>query len=122
MTESELASIESRAGVRLPQRYGDVVLNYPQPLLDMAEVYPGPKGTVQRIGPENAELYAHAELLEVANLADVDHKLSLFPAHYFIIGDSGCGDFTPSTLIPTPHRSTWEVRIPVNTTTTPGRL
>lgn len=93
MTESELASIESRAGVRLPQRYGDVVLNYPQPLLDMAEVYPGPKGTVQRIGPENAELYAHAELLEVANLADVDHKLSLFPAHYFIIGDSGCGDY-----------------------------
>lgn len=41
MTESELVSIESRAGVRLPQRYRDVVLNYPQALLDMAEVYPG---------------------------------------------------------------------------------
>lgn len=93
ISETELDSIQQRTGLMLPQRYRAVVLNYPQALLDMADVYPGPKKTVERIGPENAELYAYAQLLEIANLGDVDYKNDLFPKHFFIVGDDGCGDY-----------------------------
>ena len=93
ITESELDSIQSRMGLVLPQRYRALVLNYPQELLDMADVYPGPKKTIQRVGPENSELYAYAQLLEIANLADVDYKHSILPMHFFIIGETGCGDY-----------------------------
>ena len=93
ISETELDSIQTRLGLVLPQRYRAVVLDYPKELLDMADVYRGPKKTVQRVGPENSELYAYAELLEIANLADVEHKNSIFPHHFFVIGDTGCGDY-----------------------------
>ncbi len=81
-------------GVSLPQRYLDIVAEYPQPLLDLADVYPARrKQPEQRVGPETGDLYNAPHLLRLANLSDVEYRPSIFPPHFFIIGDSGCGDY-----------------------------
>lgn len=93
MTDEELDQFEAKCGVTLPSRYRSILLNYPQALLDMADVYPMKKGPPQRVGPENAELYNDIDLIQLANLGDPDYKNEIFPSHFFIIGDSGCGDY-----------------------------
>lgn len=93
MNDQNLIDIAQQAGVTLPSRYRALLANYPQQLLDMANVFPGPKGSTIRHGPEDSDLYRHLDLLRRANLDDIDYRNSIFPPHFFIIGDSGCGDF-----------------------------
>lgn len=68
-------------------------MNYPQDLIDLADVYPMKKGPPQRIGPETVELYREESYLRHANVEQNEYRLEIFPSSFFIIGETGCGDY-----------------------------
>lgn len=92
MTPEDIAQLEQATGLSLPERYRETLQNYPQSLLDLAEIYPQKKGKVVRIGPESNELYRNKQDLWHQNVDGKAYKAEIFPEWYFIIGDSGCGD------------------------------
>jgi len=93
MNQKELNQLEEPVGLKLPDRYRTILLNYPQDLIDLAHVYPMKKGPPQRYGPETADLYREEFYLRHANVEQNQYRLEIFPSSYFIIGESGCGDY-----------------------------
>lgn len=93
MNEQQLDQLEHDSGHKLPAVYRKVLLNYPQELIDFAEVYPMKNGPPDRHGPETAELYLEESMLRDANVKGKEYRSEIFPSTFFIIGDSGCGDY-----------------------------
>lgn len=93
MNEQQIDQLEIDSGLKFPERYRTILLNYPQDLIDMADVYPMKKGPPQRVGPETGELYQNEFQLRHANVEQKEYRSEIFPSSFFIIGESGCGDY-----------------------------
>lgn len=84
MTESETAELESATSLVLPEAYRRLLLDYPA----------FPESVVDPdVRPQDDELYASRDLLWGANVDGAAYLREVFPASYFAIGESGCGDF-----------------------------
>ena len=84
MTESELVELELATSLRLPVSYRKILAQYPS--FPVCEADPD-------FRPQDDGLYASKEALWDVNVDDVDYVRTIFPPTYFVIGDSGCGDF-----------------------------
>jgi hypothetical protein len=93
VNEQQLNQLEKDSGVKLPEHYRAILMSYPQDLIDLADVYPMKKGPPQRVGPETVELYREESYLRHANVEQNEYRLEIFPSSFFIIGESGCGDY-----------------------------
>lgn len=83
MTETEIQELETATGGSLPAVYRELLLNYPQRLTDLATM----------LGIEELELLYHTrESLIRVNGEHPECLHSIFPPHYFVIGENGCGD------------------------------
>jgi hypothetical protein len=82
MTEQEIVELEQATGIALPAAYRRILLNYPSfppgPVLDDGQ-------------PE--ELFGTKQHLWAVNADDPEYVREIFPAGYFVIGETGCGDF-----------------------------
>ncbi|MCQ3827847.1 SMI1/KNR4 family protein [Microbulbifer elongatus] len=81
MNQQEVEFIEEKTGINLPECYKQVVLNYPGELL----------GTEA----EDYELLNDPEVIIEENneVRNNGYFGESWPAHYFIIGQNGCGDY-----------------------------
>lgn len=84
MTESELVELELATSLRLPVSYRKILAQYPSFPVCVAD---------PDFRPQDDGLYASKEALWDVNVDDVEYVRAIFPPSYFVIGDSGCGDF-----------------------------
>lgn len=83
MTETEIQELETATGCILPTAYRELLLNYPQRLLDLAAT----------LDVEELELLTHNhESLTRMNVDQAESVRMFFPLHYFVIGENGNGD------------------------------
>lgn len=83
MTETEIQELETATGCILPAAYRELLLNYPQRLLDLAAT----------LGVEELELLTHnQQSLIRMNVDQAEYVRMFFPPHYFVIGENGNGD------------------------------
>ena len=87
MNESEILELESATGCQLPSSYRDLLLHYPRQLTDLAA----------ELGEDEPAMLFHSKAsLSWENVDDVEcveYVKSIFPPQFFIIGESGCGDY-----------------------------
>ena len=83
MTEVEIAELENATSITLPETYRRILREYPDFPISAAD-------TDYR--PQDNEIYASFDLLWGINVDEADYLREIFPASYFAIGDSGCGD------------------------------
>ena len=84
MNESEIVELERATGCPLPSSYRDLLLHYPRQLSDLAA----------ELGEEEPEMLFHSKAsLTRANVDEVEYVKSIFPPQFFIIGESGFGDY-----------------------------
>lgn len=84
MTESELVELELATSLRLPASYRRMLADYPA--FPVCEADPD-------FRPQDDGLYASKEQLWDVNVGGADYVRTIFPPSYFVIGDSGCGDY-----------------------------
>ncbi|QDU06568.1 SMI1 / KNR4 family protein [Gimesia chilikensis] len=83
MTETEIQELETATGCILPAAYRELLLNYPQRLMDLAAT----------LGVEELELLTHNhESLTRMNVDQAEYVRMFFPPYYFVIGENGNGD------------------------------
>ncbi|MEQ9069175.1 MAG: SMI1/KNR4 family protein, partial [Gimesia chilikensis] len=95
MTETEIQELETQTGCILPTAYRELLVNYPQRLLDLAAT----------LDVEELELLTHNhESLTRMNVDQAESVRMFFPPHYFVIGENGNGDVyaidTHSSAVP----------------------
>ena len=83
MTEVEIAELENATSITLPETYRRILREYPDFPISAAD-------TDYR--PQDNEIYASFDLRWGINVDEADYLREIFPASYFAIGDSGCGD------------------------------
>ncbi|MFW0778387.1 MAG: SMI1/KNR4 family protein [Rickettsiales bacterium] len=81
MNHEEIESIEEKTGIKLPESYKQVVLNYPKELLGTEAEDFGLLNDPEVIIEENNDVRNNGYFGEV------------WPERYFIIGQNGCGDY-----------------------------
>ena len=92
MTEDDVAQIELAVSVRLPLSYRNILVHYPE--------FPTCDGDPD-FRPQDCGLYASKSELMTANVNDGHYMREIFPPSFFVIGESGCGDyFAIDTLHP----------------------
>lgn len=84
MNESEIRELEIATECQLPSAYREILLHYPQRLTTLA---------AKLDDDEPAELFHSMESLFRANVNDAEYTKSIFPKSFFVIGESGCGDY-----------------------------
>ena len=84
MTESEIRELEKATQCRVPTSYGNVLLDYPARLTELA---------VQMGDHEPEELFSTKKSLLDANVNDREYMQTIFPSDFLVIGQSGCGDY-----------------------------
>ncbi|QDV53933.1 SMI1/KNR4 family protein [Gimesia fumaroli] len=84
MIESEIQELEAVTDCQLPSVYRDLLQMYPQRLTELATT----------LDDDELAMFFHSkESLTQANVAGAEYRNSIFPPHFFIIGESGCGDY-----------------------------
>ena len=98
MTETDLETIEQALAVSLPSSYRSIVLNYPQELLKLAELF-------KEDDDDEPETPADLELLNDPKkiISENQHVRrpgirytesgDPWPADYFVVGIDGCGEY-----------------------------
>ena len=81
MNQVEIESIEEKTGIKLPESYKQVLLNYPKELLGTEAEDFGLLSDAEVIIEENIEVRSNGYFGEA------------WPGRYFIIGQNGCGDY-----------------------------
>ncbi|MCU4677193.1 SMI1/KNR4 family protein [Catenovulum sp. 2E275] len=81
VTQEEIESIEEKTGIKLPNSYKQVMLNYPRELLGTEAEGFGLLNDARVIIEENNDVRANGYFGEA------------WPERYFIIGQNGCGDY-----------------------------
>jgi hypothetical protein len=81
MNQEEIESIEEKTGIKLPESYKQVVLDYPKELAGTEAEDFGLLNDVQMIIAENNDVKNNGYFGEA------------WPDRYFIIGQNGCGDY-----------------------------
>lgn len=84
MNESEICELEAAAACQLPTAYREFLLNYPQRLTELA-------GKLD--DDEPAMLFHSKTSLFRVNVDEAKYMQSIFPLSFFVIGESGCGDY-----------------------------
>ncbi len=84
MTEDDVAQIELSVSLRLPFCYRHVLVHYPE--------FPACSADPE-FRPQDSGLYASKADLLSANVDDGDYMREIFPPSFFVIGESGCGDY-----------------------------
>ncbi len=82
MDIADIEEIETHSGVKLPQRYRDILLNYPQQLLDLNDEFD--------TGPEHFQLFREKSKLLFYN--PKGRNWETWRPEYFVIGENGCGE------------------------------
>jgi len=89
MTADDLARIQEELDVELPKTYREFVRKYPKTLLEAKRHM-----TKGDESPAELELLNDADALIACNSGvQASQGLHDFPAEYFVIGQSGCGDY-----------------------------
>ncbi|TBW47475.1 hypothetical protein EZI54_22720 [Marinobacter halodurans] len=81
MTNDEIRSIERSTGIKLPESYREILLNYPKELAGTEAEDFGLLNDPEAIAEENIEVRKNGYFGEK------------WPERYFIIGQNGCGDY-----------------------------
>jgi hypothetical protein len=105
MTESDIATIESRLGLTIPKHYRDFLLDYPQVLIDTKLDLGWSKEA-----PAGRQLHNNADRLVELNkfvrfpgTPWVGEAGDPWPGNYFVIGDDQCGDYWCLDLLTNDH-------------------
>ncbi len=83
MNESEIVELELATGFSLPSAYRDLLLNYPEQLTALVAAY----------GEDESGMLFHSKASLSRENVDVEYIRSIFQPQFFIIGESGCGDY-----------------------------
>lgn len=84
MNESEILELEAAATCQLPAAYREFLLHYPQRLATLA-------GKLD--DDEPAMLFHSKASLFRVNVDEAEYMNSIFPLSFFVIGESGFGDY-----------------------------